>query len=181
MDLVSKKKRLRQEMKQIMGFIVNKSERSQHLLEVLLERDLLQGVKSISIFITLEDEVDTLSIVEHCWKNKIVVTVPEFVETNKNGFVLRQWGKSDHLFETQYGIFHPRNSKIIALDKVDLIFVPGMAFSKDGKRLGRGKGFYDRMLKLFDGKTIGLCFKEQIKAEIPVGDHDVKVDEVITC
>jgi 5-formyltetrahydrofolate cyclo-ligase len=181
MDLVQQKKRLRKEMKEIMSFIVNKTERSEELLMTLIQKDVLKSVKIISIFITLDDEVDTLPIVQHCWENGITVTVPEFQHATPDGYVLRQWKKNDHLYETQYGIFHPKNSKVFPLEKIDLIFVPGMAFSKDGLRLGRGKGFYDRMLSMFEGKTVGLCFKEQIKEKIPSDQRDVVIQEVLSC
>jgi 5-formyltetrahydrofolate cyclo-ligase len=181
MDLVQQKKRLRREMKEIMGFITRKSERSEDLLRAVLESMILQNVQSVSIFITLDDEVDTLPIVQYCWDNKITVTVPEFIERANEGFKLREWKRNDHLYETQYGIFHPKNGKTVPLSKVDLAFVPGMAFSSNGNRLGRGKGFYDRMLSEFTGKTVGLCFREQIKEAIPVGDRDIKVDAVISC
>lgn len=62
----------------------------------------------------------------------------------------------------------------------DMILVPGLGFSKEGHRLGRGKGFYDRFLKNFEGLTVGVAFDEQIEADIPHEDHDVPVQYVVS-
>ena len=62
----------------------------------------------------------------------------------------------------------------------DLVLVPGLGFSKDGHRLGRGGGYYDRWLESFEGKKIGLCFEAQLLQELPTESHDVVMDLVIT-
>jgi 5-formyltetrahydrofolate cyclo-ligase len=62
----------------------------------------------------------------------------------------------------------------------DIIVVPGVAFTKDGKRLGRGRGFYDKYLRDFPTFSIGVCFNEQLLSTIPWEEHDRGVDIVIT-
>lgn len=68
---------------------------------------------------------------------------------------------------------------------LDLILMPGLGFDKMGRRLGRGRGYYDtyleRCLRHPKGKpyTIGLAFKEQLGQEIPIDDNDVPIDEVL--
>jgi 5-formyltetrahydrofolate cyclo-ligase len=64
---------------------------------------------------------------------------------------------------------------------LDLIVVPGLAFTSDGHRLGRGTGFYDRFLSTVPGNTVkvGVCFAFQLLPEIPHIDHDVKVDALV--
>lgn len=62
----------------------------------------------------------------------------------------------------------------------DLIFVPGLGFSRKGDRLGRGKGFYDRYLMNYRGRKWGLCFSEQVLSDFPSDRHDQKVDIIIT-
>ncbi|MGB0453199.1 MAG: 5-formyltetrahydrofolate cyclo-ligase [Bacteriovoracaceae bacterium] len=60
------------------------------------------------------------------------------------------------------------------------LLVPGLAFTGEGRRLGRGKGFYDRYLENYDGIKIGLCFYEQIMETLPFDEHDQKMDYVVT-
>jgi len=62
----------------------------------------------------------------------------------------------------------------------DLVLVPGTAFDLRGNRLGRGMGFYDRLLAKIRGVKCGLGFDEQIAVEIPVEPHDVRMDFILT-
>ena len=88
-----------------------------------------------------------------------------------------------------YGIYEPKTSleeaKQEELTKNDLVFFPGLAFSKDGKRLGRGKGFYDRYFfdlwkKPHRPQFIGLCYEEQIVNTIPTDSYDISMDALLT-
>ncbi len=62
----------------------------------------------------------------------------------------------------------------------DLLFVPGIAFTTQGNRLGRGGGFYDRYLETFQGTSIGICYEEQLQEKIPHEHHDKKVNYIVT-
>jgi 5-formyltetrahydrofolate cyclo-ligase len=65
---------------------------------------------------------------------------------------------------------------------LDLILVPGIAFTRSGRRLGRGGGHYDRLLASLAPTTprLGVCFSTQIVDDLPVEEHDMAVDAVIT-
>ena len=71
---------------------------------------------------------------------------------------------------------------IIAPTDIDLILVPGLAFTRDGRRLGRGGGYYDRLLGLRHSHAIalGVCFDLQLVADLPCEPHDQRVDAVVT-
>lgn len=62
----------------------------------------------------------------------------------------------------------------------DIIIVPGLGFTKDGRRLGRGKGFYDRYLESSSAVKVGIAFDHQLESDIPTDDHDVLMDFVVT-
>ena len=68
----------------------------------------------------------------------------------------------------------------MALEGFDLILVPGIGFDAIGNRLGRGKGYYDRLLSITQGYKCGIGFEEQLVEEIPAAEHDIKMDCVIT-
>lgn len=70
----------------------------------------------------------------------------------------------------------------VDFSELDLILVPGLAFTRDGRRLGRGKGYYDRLLAncLPRTRRIGVCFETQIVAMLPEEPHDQRVDRVVT-
>ena len=70
----------------------------------------------------------------------------------------------------------------VPLARIDLLLVPGMAFTRCGLRLGRGGGFYDRLLARLELRavTLGVCFEAQIFAELPCEEHDQRVARVVT-
>jgi len=81
----------------------------------------------------------------------------------------------------QFGIREPNaRCEQISLNLLDLILTPGVAFDLHGWRLGRGKGFYDRLLAAVHGTTCGVAFDEQIVAQIPVEPHDTHVNCILT-
>ncbi|MEI7808445.1 MAG: 5-formyltetrahydrofolate cyclo-ligase [Verrucomicrobiota bacterium] len=68
----------------------------------------------------------------------------------------------------------------IALTKFDLVLVPGMAFDLHGNRLGRGQGYYDRLLAKTSGITCGVAYDFQLLENIPAENHDAKVNFIFT-
>ena len=68
----------------------------------------------------------------------------------------------------------------IAAEAIDLVVVPGLAFDRHGRRLGHGKGYYDRLLARSPAVRAGLCFDAQVFPEVPAGPHDAVMDWVVT-
>lgn len=78
-----------------------------------------------------------------------------------------------------FGIGEPVGELCTDLDQIDVILVPGVAFDGQCNRLGRGRGYYDRILKNTGGYKIGICFDFQYLTSVPTDDYDVKMDRVI--
>jgi 5-formyltetrahydrofolate cyclo-ligase len=158
-----------------------------------------------------ENPADSQAVCEalHVWLNQhtdmqiIAVFSPLPGEVDLTNFVSRhpeiQWcyprveGETltfhcvtDPLSELQAGHFHilePISKQvIISLIKIDAFICPGLAFHADGGRLGRGKGFYDRILTQArpDAIKIGVCFPEQLIVQTFSESHDIPMDSVIT-
>jgi 5-formyltetrahydrofolate cyclo-ligase len=133
-------------------------------------------------------------------KNSIALFAPEEIEPNLD--LLWELGSLEHhlvsypycdgetlsfrtvstlsdLCPGRYGIREPVGGA--SPEQLDLIVVPGLAFTADGNRLGRGAGFYDRFLSTIPGYAVkvGVCFAFQLVLEIPVECHDVKVDALV--
>jgi len=83
-----------------------------------------------------------------------------------------------------FGVMEPNPATCPSVDprEASLIFVPGLAFTNEGLRLGRGRGFYDRLLASLppDILRVGVCFRDQIMADIPQEPHDEQVDIVLS-
>jgi 5-formyltetrahydrofolate cyclo-ligase len=87
----------------------------------------------------------------------------------------------DDLMAGKYGIPEPKEScALLLLKRLDLILVPGVAFDRHGRRLGRGKGYYDRLLRNLSGIKCGVAFDEQVISEVPVAAHDKYVNCILT-
>lgn len=90
----------------------------------------------------------------------------------------------DQLIPGTFGVLQPDPQKCPAADPATagLIFVPGLAFTKDGHRLGRSRGYYDRLLAVLPTSTlrIGVCFRSQLLDSIPCEPHDKSVDLVLS-
>jgi 5-formyltetrahydrofolate cyclo-ligase len=88
---------------------------------------------------------------------------------------------NERMVKGPFGTFEPdAGCPSIPLNQLDLVLVPGIAFDFAGRRLGRGKGFYDRLLAEVRGHKCGVAFDEQIVAEVPEEPHDVRVDSILT-
>ena len=85
------------------------------------------------------------------------------------------------LEEGPWDILQPKKDKVRATTSVDLVIVPGLAFDRQGRRLGRGKGFYDRFLASLPSSIprIALAFSWQIVEQVPTDKNDVSMDKII--
>jgi 5-formyltetrahydrofolate cyclo-ligase len=93
------------------------------------------------------------------------------------------WCEVQHLSQLRPGDFGLRSPDGDGSKRVpDLVLVPGLLFSRDRHRLGRGGGHYDRFLGLAAGayQKIGVCFRMQLVPELPAEEHDVRLDDVVT-
>ncbi|NLM36684.1 MAG: 5-formyltetrahydrofolate cyclo-ligase [Firmicutes bacterium] len=81
-----------------------------------------------------------------------------------------------------YGILEPRTGQWCSPEEIALFFIPGIAFDRQGNRLGHGGGYYDRYLSTVrpEAVKIGLAFQLQIAEALPASPHDIKVDAVLT-
>lgn len=87
------------------------------------------------------------------------------------------WGTQE-LSEGSFGITEPKTG--ISNPRLDLILVPALAIDRAGNRLGKGKGFYDRALRNFEGFALAVVFEEELLESVPTEAHDFPVQGVIT-
>ena len=79
-----------------------------------------------------------------------------------------------------YHIEEPTGEAFTAYEKIDLAIIPGVSFDAQGNRLGRGKGYYDKLLPLLHSYNIGICYNFQVSEKLPVEPFDRRMDEVWT-
>ncbi len=162
---------------------VVRQNKSKSVLEQLKKLPDFVSSKSIMFYISLSEEVDTLPLLKETIKSGRTVTIP-YINKVSNSLISVSISDPDNdLTPGSYGIMEPKAHLVRQYDVnlLDLVFVPGLAFDREGHRLGRGKGYYDRFLKTLPSyvKRIGLAFDFQILDIIPVNQHDERLDQVI--
>ncbi len=129
----------------------------------------------------MKQEVHTRPIIEMAWLQGKRVAVPK-CDTSTHTLAFR-YITSFHQLETIYMNLEepiPAVTKIAAMQDIPLLFVPGVAFTEKGERLGYGGGYYDRYLSMFEGNTVSLAFSEQIVPNLPTESYDQCVQKIIT-
>ena len=140
-------------------------------------RPLLHEPQVILAYYALPDEVDTHHLLDELVAEGKTVLLPKVLDDTS--IELRRYTGPHDLREGAYHIMEPTGALFTNLAQIDLALIPGLAFDAKGHRLGRGKGYYDRFLNTFIGKTIGVCFDFQKVAEVPVEAHDMAVNLVV--
>jgi 5-formyltetrahydrofolate cyclo-ligase len=75
---------------------------------------------------------------------------------------------------------NPATARPVGIEYFDALLIPGLAFDGRGSRLGRGKGYFDRLLETASGVKIALAYDFEVLTEVPVDDHDVHMDFIVT-
>jgi 5-formyltetrahydrofolate cyclo-ligase len=136
---------------------------------------------SVLLFLPLAGEPALEVLLELALAGGKTVAMPAY-EPGSETYVAREVRMSEtDLVRGRYGVREPHEGcPLMPVGALDFAVVPGVAFMSDGKRLGRGRGFYDRLLSSFRGVSCGVGFDEQIVPEIPVEPHDVELSYVAT-
>lgn len=151
------------------------------LRDRLRETETWKHAKSVLLFAPLADEPEVWPLAEECLAAKKILGLPRF-KPAPAAYVAGQ--VRDLARDIVSGKFQIRESAAacpeLPLAEFDLVLVPGVAFDLRGCRLGRGRGFYDRLLAEIRGVKCGVAFDEQVVAEVPVAGHDARMDFVLT-
>ena len=151
-----------------------KKKESEDVMMKLENTQQFKSAKTILLFHSLPDEVCTHELIEkYASKKKILLPV---IDGEK--WHIREY-KGD-LKTGEYNIQEPTGVNYYDYGSIDLVVVPGVCFDKDKGRVGRGKGYYDRILKEIKAFKIGICFDCQLLSKVPAEEWDVKMDQVMT-
>lgn len=173
------KKHARQRIKRVVGVMTpeQKTAQSRAVWERLEQTDIFRSSTDILIYWSMDDEVQTPSFIEK-WH-----AVKRFYLPSVQGdtLVVKRYTGSRMLTQgEQFGIPEPEGEAVSDLSPITLVVVPGRAFNKQGHRLGRGRGFYDRLLPLLPHAVkAGACFDCQKLPSVPTDENDIKMDFII--
>lgn len=146
--------------------------------KILQQSDLYRKAKTILLYNALPDEVNTNLLLKDTEnKTQQTVLLPTVVG---NELELKCFSGFESLHEGAFHILEPEGPTFHELATIDLAIVPAMAYDTSGNRLGRGRGYYDRLLPQLHCPLIGLCFDFQIIDTVPTESHDIPVDYIAT-
>ncbi len=148
---------------------------------MLEEQALWKQAQSVLFFAPLPEELDVWPLLAKAISLGKAVALPRFVAEEKTYVACEVRHLTRDVRVGYFGIREPaERCAPVSSNRVDLILVPGVAFDLHGRRLGRGKGFYDQLLTMVRGMTCGVAFDEQVVPEIPIEPHDVELNCLLT-
>jgi 5-formyltetrahydrofolate cyclo-ligase len=141
----------------------------------------MQSAHTVLFFAPMPDELDVWPLLEESLVVGKVIALP-FYDAGTKLYQARQIRNANaDVIAGKFGVLEPvADCPEIPFDKFDLVLVPGMAFDVNGDRLGRGRGFYDRMLEKASGVKCGVCYDFQLVEKLPTEPHDALVNFILT-
>lgn len=157
-----------------------RNRKSRIIKNKLFRHLIFKKAKIVMFYIAFGKEVETAEMIREARRTGKIIAVPVLKSDSalmKPCLLL----DSLKLVRGPYGILEPATKTEVNLEDIDLVIVPGVAFDQKGRRLGRGKGCYDRFLSKLPKKaySLGLGFDFQILPVVPTSCHDVSVNKVI--
>lgn len=157
----------------------DKKPKDQKIIEFIENLAEFQKAQEVVIYISIHGEVDLSELFEKHKEEKSFI-LPR-VNRSDNRLDLYKINNLEDLVKGSFDVPEPpENLEQVNVEELDLIIVPGIAFAKDGHRVGYGAGFYDRLLKKVSCPKIGVAYEFQIVENTGGEDHDEPVDYVIT-
>jgi len=149
--------------------------------ELLRQQEVWQRAKAILLYAPLADELDLGPLAEEALAAGKAVALPRFISDAGTYQPFRISDYKGDCAPGKYGILEPAaDCRSMSINVLDLALAPGLGFDEFGRRLGRGRGYYDRLLAGIKGVKCGVAFDEQIVRRLPAQAHDVSMNFILT-
>ena len=134
-----------------------------------------------AVYLANDDEIDLAPLVERLWAADVAVAVP-YWHAESGTYRLAIYTNASTLIEGFHGIMEPAETYDIAPSDIGVWIVPGLAFTRDGRRIGYGGGWYDRYLAAAapDAVALAVAYPFQILDDIPTDPNDRRVTDVVS-
>lgn len=161
--------------------LAERREASARICERLRMQDRWNRARSVLLFAPMTDEPDIWPLVGEALSVGRSVALPRYCRPSDEYEACEVADPGRQIRLGHCGIREPdETGKIIPWNKLDFVLIPGIGFGVDGMRLGRGKGYYDRLLGRTDGFKCGVAFDWQVMDGIPSEAHDIRLDCILT-
>lgn len=152
---------------------------SQAIHQQLINLLIWTSARRIGCYLAMPGEVMTEALIETAWSHHQTVCVP-VIQPESNLLLFSDIYNFSDCLPGPFSLRQPRRLVPVAPQEIDLMIIPGLAFDRQGHRLGMGKGFYDRYLKNFTGGRLAPVFDWQLINQVPVTSHDQRVNIIVT-
>lgn len=152
-----------------------RAESSGRVADVLQSLEAFINAEVVVLYWSLKAEVFTHDLICQYADCKMILLPVMCGE----GLQLKRFTSDGELECVRFGVMEPCGEPFTDYERIDLVVVPGVAFSRKGDRLGHGKGFYDRLLPKIKAPKVGICFDYQLLDQLPTEIHDTKMDMII--
>ncbi len=154
---------------------------SRQISSRLYEQNEWKHAHTIGITISVDEEVSTYEMIERAWQEGKRIAAPKCDRLSRT-MTFREIRSWDDLEKVYMNLREPipTHTREISADEIDLLIMPGIAFTEQGDRLGYGGGYYDRFLSHYSGQTIALAYSTQLVPSIPMDEHDKRVQKIVT-
>lgn len=160
------------------------AQKSENIFNQLYSSLLYNGANTIMTYVSIGKEADTHNFIRRAIKEGKHIVIPVCVPETKKMIASRVIDFENDLQEGSWGLLEPKKETLrpISSSQIDLIIVPGLAFTKAGHRLGYGGGYYDRFLSSLTRNvpSIALAYELQLVDHLPVENFDIPMDYILT-
>lgn len=157
-------------------------QKSSQACKHLCELDEFKHAQAVMIYLSLPREIDTSAAILEAFQAGKKVLVPKMIWEDRKLIPVVIETLNCEMEIGRFGLRNPTTNQTFPVSRIELVVIPGLSFDESGNRIGRGAGFYDRFLanNQFSGFRCGLAFEDQLLKTIPVSDHDMCVDLLVT-
>jgi 5-formyltetrahydrofolate cyclo-ligase len=181
----SRKKQVRQQARAARAAVADKDGLSRRIMANALALPEYDTSQTAMLYVDVRHEVRTRFDLPGLLQTERRIVVPYCDGKRLGLFHLHQMSE---LAPGRFGVLEPGSElrsdagHAVAIDDIDLVFTPGVAFDRHGGRMGHGRGYYDRLLSAMPARTVlvGLAFECQVFPDIPTELHDISMDRVVT-
>lgn len=158
----------------------DRAERSRRIADRAMTLDAIRGAGTVMGFWSFGSEVETAPLLERLHGAGTQVVLPR-IEGSDVVAVVYETG--DEVLATSFGAMEPTGVRLVQPDEVDVVIVPGVAFDREGNRIGYGGGFYDRFLPKARAGVPAVAFAfalQVLEGPLPRGSFDRRIDAIVT-
>lgn len=147
------------------------------ILEQLFNDNNFKDAQLVLTYASMNDEVSTKELIVKCLELNKIVAVPKCINNTMNFHYIKSLAD---LQKGKFNLMEPTIINPVTNFENSICITPGVVFDQNGNRVGYGGGYYDRFFTKYDGYKIGICYDECLISKLPIDDHDIAVDMVIT-